>query len=261
MSAVKLYLKYIGMTAAGQLAYKTSFVMTALGHFVLTAIELLGIFALFARFDNISGWGVYEVAIFYGLINCAFAITEAVARGYDVFDQHIRLGTLDRLLLRPRSLNLQILGSEFQLMRVGRLLQGVLAIGIGMVNTSHVFTLHDGLLMLMSVVSGVMVFTGLLVIQSTICIWTVQSIEMMNAFTYGGVQMAQYPMDIYRNWFRRLFTFVIPVGAVNYLPMSAVLRDGSMTAAYMTPLLALAFLVITLQIFRFGIRYYCSTGS
>ena len=30
---------------------------------------------------------------------------------------------------------------------------------------------------------------------------------MMNTLTYGGVETTQYPINIYRPWFRNFFTF------------------------------------------------------
>lgn len=261
MTNIHLYMKYIQMTIVRQLAYKVSFILMALGNFVLTGIELLGIVALFQRFDNIGGWGLYEVAIFYGLMNSSFAITEAFARGFDVFHTYVRKGTLDRLLLRPRSLTLQILGSELQWMRVGRLAQALVALTLGLVHVNHDFGWADYTLMGLSLLSGVMVFTGLMVLQATMSIWAVGSLEVMNAFTYGGVQMAQYPMDIYKKWFRRLFTFVLPIGAINYLPLSAILRDGSVMMAWLTPVFSAIFLALAFGVFKIGIGHYCSTGS
>jgi ABC-2 type transport system permease protein len=35
--------------------------------------------------------------------------------------------------------------------------------------------------------------------------------------------MSQYPLEIYRPWFRRFFLFVIPLGCVSYLPGVAIL--------------------------------------
>ena len=178
-----------------------------------------------------------------------------------MFDKHVREGSFDRILLRPRAISLQILGSEFQLMRVGRLLQGVLVLVIGIVNTDQIFALEEWLLLVLSLIGGILVFVGLFVLQATMSFWTVQTLEMMNAFTYGGIQMAQYPMDIYRHWFRRLFTVMLPIGAINYFPLAAIFRDGSMLLAYMTPVFGLLFFVATQLIFSFGKRYYCSTGS
>ena len=45
----------------------------------------------------------------------------------------------------------------------------------------------------------------------------------MNVLTYGGVETAQYPLSIYDVAFRRLFTFVIPLGCIGYFPIVAVL--------------------------------------
>ena len=35
--------------------------------------------------------------------------------------------------------------------------------------------------------------------------------------------MSQYPLAIYRSWFRDLFTYAIPLGCVSYLPGVAIL--------------------------------------
>lgn len=249
------------MTILSQMAYKVSFMMMSFGHFMVTFIEFVGIYALFARFEQIKGWQLHEVAIFYGVINCAFAISEAVGRGYDTFHVHIRMGSFDRLLLRPRSLPLQILGSEFQMMRIGRFAQGLLVLMYGIYHLEVPLGLAEYVLILLSILGGMFVFLGLLVIQATMSIFTVQTIEVMNVFTYGGVQMAQYPMSIYKKWFRRFFTFVIPLGAMSYMPISAILRGGSLVGAYLTPFIGLVFLVVALFVFKFGTRYYCSTGS
>lgn len=261
MSGFKLYFKYIKMTIMSQMAYKASFIMMSVGHFMITFIEFIGIYALFARFDQIKGWALYEVAIFYGVVNCAFAISESIGRGYDTFHVHIRMGSFDRILLRPRSLPLQILGSEFQLMRIGRFAQGLMVLIYGILNLDRTLSLQDVTLLVFSILGGVFVFLGLLVLQATLSIFTVQSIEVMNVFTYGGVQMAQYPMSIYKTWFRRFFTFVIPLGAMSYVPVSAILRGGNLLGAYMTPFVGLAFFAVSLGVFNFGTRYYCSTGS
>jgi hypothetical protein len=47
-----------------------------------------------------------------------------------------------------------------------------------------------------------------MILNSTLCFWTIQGLEFANVLTDGGRQMAQYPMTIYRDWFRRIFTYV-----------------------------------------------------
>ncbi len=70
-----------------------------------------------------------------------------------------------------------------------------------------------------AVAGGVALFSGILVLQATLAFWTVESLEIMNMLTYGGVQAAQYPLDIYSRWFRDLLTFVVPLACVAYYPV------------------------------------------
>jgi len=113
---------------------------------------------------------------------------------------------------------------------------------------------------------GVCMFLGLIILQATSAFWTTETLEVWNAFTYGGVTMSQYPVEIYRPWFRRFFTFVIPIACINYFPAIAIMGKpdplGSTPATqWLAPLAGPAFLLIALCVWRFGVRHYRSTGS
>lgn len=241
--------------------YKASFILMSTGHFLITFIEFLAMYALFLRFDQIKGWTLYEVAIFYGFINIAFAIAETVGRGYDVFHRHVRMGSFDRFLLRPRNINFQIISSEFQLLRIGRLTQGLIVLIWGGISLETTVNTVDIFLLCYSLICAVFFFLGLMIFQATLSFWSVESLEFINAFTYGGVQTAQYPIDIYKDWFKKIFIYVIPIGSVSYFPLSSILREQDILLGLLMPLLGIIFFVVGLLTFKIGIKYYCSTGS
>lgn len=86
---------------SGQARYPASALLLTLGQFLGTGIEVVGVWALFHRFGEVQGWAIGEVALFYGLVNCMFAIADALGRGFDVLGtEFLRTGTFDRLLLR-----------------------------------------------------------------------------------------------------------------------------------------------------------------
>lgn len=93
--------------------------------------------------------------------------------------------------------------------------------------------------------------------------FTVESLELFNIFTHGGVEASSYPMDVYTGWFRRLFTYAIPLAAINDRPMSFLLRKhhAPAWAACLSPLLGAAFFALGCACRRFGVRHYRSTGS
>ena len=93
------------------------------------------------------------------------------------------------------------------------------------------------------------------------CFWTIESIEIVNCLTYGGVETAQFPLSIYRPWFRSFFTFVVPLATINYFPARGILMTGAGFVPWVSPLAGIAFLLICLQFWRVGVRHYTSTGS
>ena len=265
-SALVLYLRYAGVSLRSQMQYRASFLMLVLGHFLTTGAEFLAVWALFDRFGQLRGWSLGEVALFYGIVGMAFAVAEGIGRGFDTFSALIRGGEFDRVLLRPRSTALQIIGREVQLMRLGRFSQALLvtiwaarALNLG-------WTLAKVILLIVAVFGGACLFMGLFVLQATMCFWTTEALEIVNIVTYGGVETAQYPLIIYRDWFRHFFTYGVPLACFTYFPILAILDrpdplGTSRVFQYLSPLVGVAFLVLCLQVWRVGVRYYRSTGS
>ena len=197
MNALRLYGRYISASFRAQAQYPAATLLLTAGHLAATAVELVGLFALFHRFGEVRGWSFGEVALFYGLINISFSIADLLSRGFDVFGtEFVRTGAFDRVLLRPRSATLQLIGYEIRLSRIGRMLQGlavvVLATGLAPID----WDAASVAIAVWAVAGGVALFTGILVLQATLAFWTVEGLEVVNVLTYGGVQAAQYPLNI-----------------------------------------------------------------
>jgi ABC-2 type transport system permease protein len=246
--------------------YKASFMIQMLGHFLITGSEFLALTMLFQRFGQINGWTLPQIALFYGVISVAFAASEGVARAFDIFPRLVRAGDFDRILLRPRPAALQVVAQEFQLMRLGRLLQGLVVLIWAVVKLEIGLSIGSVLLLAFAIAGGVCLFSGLFVLQATLCFWTVESLEIVNCTTYGGVEAAQFPLTIYRPWFRLFFTFVIPLATINYFPAQAILGlddplGSTRWIQWMSPAAGFIFLAICLRFWHFGVRHYTSTGS
>jgi ABC-2 type transport system permease protein len=265
MNGVALYFRYASVSLRSQLQYRASAVMQSIGAFMITAIDFLGILALFARFGHIRGWELPEIALFYGMVSISWALTDAFARGFEVAGQIIKAGDFDRVLL-PRSPVLQMLGYELTVRRIGRLVQGTAVLTYAFVALDVTWTVPKVLLIAASIAGTICVFLGLVIMQATSAFWATETLEVWNAFTYGGVTMAQYPLAIYRPWFQKLFIFAIPLGCANYFPGLAILghADPLGTPVWLqwtSPLAGPLFLVLALGVFRLGIRRYTSTGT
>lgn len=266
MNNVKLYFRYLSMSIQSQLQYRASFIMMSIGHFVITFIDFLGLWVLFERFGSLQGFTFAEAALFYGMVHIAFSVTEAWTRGFDTFSRLVQSGDFDRILLRPRNTVLQVLGHDFQMMRIGRFAQGLIVLLWAAYVLDIQWTLGKVFLLFFSIIGGNFLFSALIVLQATLSFWSIQSLEIVNSFTYGGVEAAQYPLSIYKSWFRKIFLFVIPLGCINYFPAIAILGKADPLqypswVPWISPFIGFIFFVMALQVWKVGIKHYQSTGS
>ncbi len=266
LNGLRLYRRYLGISLRGQMQYRVSFLLQTAGVFLVTGIEFAGLWALFARFGNLRGWTVAEAALFYGLVNMTYAIADGVARGFDVFAGTIKAGDFDRLLLRPRSTVLQLSGQELTLRRLGRFLQGLAALLWATHALAVPWSAAEVLLLLAAMAGGVCLFFGIIILQATTCFWTTEGLEVWSSLTSGGCYAAQYPLSIYRSWFRKFFLFVVPLGCVTYLPVIGILHrpdplGSPVVLQWLAPAAGVIFLLVSLRVWQFGVRHYTSTGS
>lgn len=121
----KLYTHYIAISIKSIMQYKVSFLLNCLGQFLVSFNVFLGIFFLFQRFSNVKGFTYNEVLLCFSIVLMEFSLTEMYARGFDSFSNIVKQGEFDRIMVRPRSEILQVLGSRFELSRIGRLIQAI----------------------------------------------------------------------------------------------------------------------------------------
>jgi len=222
---------------------------------------LAGVWLLFTRFGDLAGWTAPEALLCYGVTNCAFALSELMARGFDSFPSVLSNGEFDRVLVRPRSLVLQVLGARLDLSRFGRLAVGFVILGWAVSGLAIKWSFLKAATVFLMVACGALLFTGIFVLGAAFAFVTTDGLELVNVFTDGGREMAQYPMTIYERPMRFVFTFLIPFACVNYLPLMFVLGKGGSPFAALLPLVGAVFVVPCLAVWKAGVRRYVSTGS
>ncbi|CAN5669082.1 ABC transporter permease [soil metagenome] len=267
MNAIALLGRYFSASLRSQMQYPASAMMLMLAQLASTAIEIVSIWALFDRFGAVKGWSFGEIMFFYALIGISFSFADFLTRGFDVFgSDFVRTGAFDRLLLRPRSAALQLVGHDFRISRFGRFFQAAIILAIATSSLHFVWTPQAVVMALWTVAGGIAFFGALFVQQAVMAFWTVESLEAVNALTYGGVYAGQFPIALYARWFRTFLIFIVPLACVAYYPVLAILGRSDPLGAPdwflpVAPLAGFIFLGLSLLAWRFGVSKYTSTGS
>lgn len=268
MNGLSLYWRYAMASLREQMSYPGSFLIEMASQFTSTLVGFLTIWALFNRFGQVHGWAFAEVGLFYGVINVIYAFADMICFGFTRFGREfIKTGDFDRVLLRPRASPLQILGYDLRLQSLGRLAQAVLVLGVSVSALDVQWGLGNVAQVVFAVVGGVALYVGLMVFQATICFWTVEGLDVVNIVTYGGMEAAQYPLDIYAGWFRKVLTFVVPVACISYYPLTVALGRWNGEDTWMiwlaaaSPLAGFVFFAAALRFWEFGVGRYTSAGG
>lgn len=266
-SELALYPKLVGARVRSQLQYRVSFVLYALGAFILTTADFFAIWVIFQHIPALEGWTLAEVGFFYGTSYVSFKVTDMVVGHLDLLPQLIMSGDFDTLLVRPLGSLFQIITTDFALRHIGGISQGVLVLGFAL---SHVAIDWDAgrvAMFAVMLVSGGVIFGSIWIIGASSVFWTLGSgLEVLNTFTYGGNAFTAYPLNIYGGWLRRILAYVVPLGFVNYFPALYILgREDPLGSPEVLRFLSPAVAVLIALVARFawgmGVRRYRSTGN
>lgn len=248
------------------MSYRTSFLLLAVGQFLISGLDFVAILVMFANVDELGGFSLTEVAFLYGGSALCLGLADLFLGNIERLGQRIRLGTFDQMMVRPLSVYVQVCADEFALRRLGRITQAALVFGWSVHALQLNWTPARVAMVPYLLVFGTMIFLAIFTIGAAVQFWTAESSELANAFTYGGSTLAQYPLTIYPREAIQAVTFVVPLAFVNWYPSLYILDrpdplDLPQATQFAGPLAALLLTAVAAAVWRTGVRRYRSTGS
>jgi ABC-2 type transport system permease protein len=266
MEATRLYARLSIARVREQLQFRTSFALQTTGMFLISFLDFAAILILFANVPQLGGWSVSEVALLYALSSLAFSLTDLVIGHLDQLPQMVRSGTLDLILVRPRGTLFQLITQDFQLRRVGKIVQSIAVLAYALATVNVEWTPDRVALLVAIVPAGALIFGSIWVAAICIVFWTIDGNEAANAVTYGGSFFAQYPINIYDDWLRRFLAYVIPTAFVAYFPALFILGKPDplglpVWLEVSSPVVAVLAAAVASVVWRTAVRHYQSAGG
>lgn len=258
---MKLYIHYLKLHLKTLFEYKISLILSIISQIFVFYSFTFVITSMFNKFSNIRGFTIYEVLLTFSIIHFGYSINEVFARGIDCFDELIISGDYDRLLLRPASLIIQILGQKIQYVKLIRVVYSIIIFIIALVNLNIEWSFYKVLTLIFMLLSSIVIFFSIFLLSASYCFYTVQGLEVRNVFTDGGKNIAQYPIGVFNKYVRHFFTFIIPYALINYYPLLYLLNKSNNYLYGLLPLLVFLYTIPCFIIFKKGSKNYMSTGS
>lgn len=255
------------MWIRSSLAYPASFVMTAVGMTLITALDIVAVLLMFSHIDTFGGFTLAEMALLYGTSSMALGLADLVLGAIERVGDRIRNGDVDVWLIRPVPSIVQAAADNFALRRIGRPLQAgvVMALSIPALETVD-WTVAKGIVLGLSMITGAVIFGSIFVLGGAFQFIAQDAAEVSNSFTYGGRQLVQYPLTVFGPELVKAVTFIVPLAFVNYYPVLYVLGEPAPIGlpdwvGLLAPLVAVVMAGIAVAGWQSGVRRYRSTGS
>jgi ABC-2 type transport system permease protein len=243
------------------LEYRLNFFIGAVSTAVQQAASLAAIWVVMRQIPSLNGWSFYEVILVYGLLNMGESITHMFADNlWTVGWNYVRSGDFDRFLVRPIDPLFHMLADRFCQDGIGNFVTGAVLVGVAMQSLGIAFTPLRILYLLVTVISGGLIFIALNLLTATSVFWLMESIPVTQmVFTMN--EFAKYPLTIYHAGIRILLTWIIPYGFVSFYPASYLLGRDVGLLAFLSPVVAGVTLLVSYRVWLFGLRHYSGTGS
>ena len=260
-SIMKLYVHYLSITLRSTMQYKASFFLMVTGRFILSFNGILGVYFMLSRFGHVKGYSLGEVLLCFSIIQMDFALAECIGSGFAAFSSIVRQGEFDRILLRPHSAILQLLGSRFRIDRIGLILQAIVMFAYGIAVAPINWTFGRIMTVVFMLIGGTLLFIGFFLLRAALTFFTMEGLEAVNILTYGAKEHGKYPIDIYGKKMLKFCTYVLPYTLIQYYPLQYLLGRTERWYYGIYPFGVAGFLVVCYGVWRLGMRHYQSAGS
>jgi len=259
---IMVYLKYIRMQFLCGLEYKGWWLM-CLQVLVVCVTDPLPTLLMFSRMGSIGVWTWERILLIYALAVTSFGFAESFCRGFDYFPwRMLQTGDFDRVLLRPRSIAAQVAGSYFHIHRLARALAGLFITFWTLSLLDVQLSPFNMIVLISSLAGGTIIYCGVFVLSSGIAFFTIKALDWIYILTNASYQVTRVPVEHMPYMMRKIFTFIMPVLVISYYPAAVICDWGEKVWTGFLPIPAgLAFMGLSIAVWRFGVRRYKSTGS
>jgi ABC-2 type transport system permease protein len=259
------YLRLLALFAAAELQlsieYRANLLLDLFEEAVIVVTSLLAVVVMFSHTSAINGWTLGQMIVLLGVYYLIQGAQSVVFEtSFERFMEHVRLGTLDFILIKPANSQFMVSARHVQIAQLGQMALGLLLVGVGVVQVGAAVGLFEIVAFVLTLVCGLALVYCLLLVLSTLAFWFVR-VENLLAIFWSFLDAGRFPVDVYPGWLRVTLSTVVPIGIAVTVPAQAV-------AGRLDLLGLLAMLVGTVGVWlcaswfwRLGLRNYTGASA
>jgi ABC-2 type transport system permease protein len=204
------------------LEYRANLALDLFEELIVVITSLVAVLILYEHTGSINGWTEAQMiellGVFY-LVQGAQAVVFETS--FERFMEHVRMGTLDFVLIKPVDSQFMVSTRHVQIPQLGQFALGLVVLGVGIQQVGGGFGAMDAVAFAVTLACGLALVYCLLLVLSTLSFWFVR-VENLLAIFWSFLDAGRFPVDIYPGWLRLTLSTVVPIGIAVTIPAEAI---------------------------------------
>ncbi|HEX8966379.1 MAG TPA: ABC-2 family transporter protein [Chloroflexota bacterium] len=243
------------------LEYRANLVLDLFEELIVVVTSVLAVLVIFGHTGVINGWTLGQMIVLLGVyyvIQGAQSVLFEVS--FERFMEHVRLGTLDFILLKPVNSQFMISARYVQMAQVGQVLLGLVLVSVGVGQIGKAVGPFELISFGLTLMCGLSLVYSLLLVLGTLAFWFVR-VENLMAIFWSFIDAGRFPVDVYPGWLRVTLSTVVPIGVAVTVPAQAV--AGRLDGVGLALMLGGTFVVgwFASWFWRLGVRNYTGASA
>ena len=266
INSLTMFWTYLHISFKGANKYRTNFWLGVLGICLSSFFQLFGAWVILNRIGSLNEWDLWQVSFMFGLWRIQYGVMFLLFGALWNLERLIEDGTLDRLLVRPRSILLQIPGTQFNIAGIGQIGFGVLAAVIGFSQSPPLWSWWTVPWIAILLISGTVIQLSIVMIANASNFMFVKVNAALRTVDRASWQINLFPLSAYSVALQVVLTFLLPWAFLVFYP--AHLLAGRVEEvfihsafAYAAPLVATGFATIAFLSWKAGLGRYQGIGG
>ncbi len=257
----RIYFLLISQYIKARMIYRADFVISLMGTLITNVLGLTMLWLVFQSIKELVGWNYDELLFIYGFSLLASFPFQLLFENIWQLSGKLMDGSFIKYYFRPLDIMFYFISERIDMKNTGQLLMamGVLAYSssrLGINWDIPVFFKFGFLLF-----GASLALAGIMLFASALGFWILNS-SFMLLFAFRVKEFAHYPINIYNNLFKFIFTYIIPMGFVAFYPAKLILRpDEADILVYFSPLVGIFLFWFAYHVWTKGALRYAGTGS
>jgi len=257
----KIYFKIIVQDIKSKMSYRADFIISTIGMIATNIAGFIAFLIMFGKFPSINGWSYYEILFLYGFSLISITPTQCLLDNNWSLRRYVYDGDFVKYCFRPINLWFYYVSEVFDVKGLGQLAFGVGTLIYAWIKLGIPVTFLSVVVTIVALVTSSLFMMALQNAAAASCFWIQNSFWLLD-ISLKMKDYAKYPVTIFNDVFKFIFTFILPVAFMAYYPSLVILRPNEVPIlTWLSPLLGIVAFYGSYRLWMKGASTYDGSGS